>query len=84
MDLGKIIISEKALPDPKDNKDIFVVLAEAGIITFWEKAVIGDWNLFVICSISPPSSTCSFFDYPGASFRWDHYKNIQLFLSVKL
>lgn len=32
-DIGKIIISEKVLPDPKDNKDIFVVLAEAGIIS---------------------------------------------------
>lgn len=31
-DIGKIIISEKALPDPKDNKGIFVVLAEGGII----------------------------------------------------
>ena len=33
LDIGKIIISEKALPDPRDNQDIFVVLAEAGIIS---------------------------------------------------
>jgi len=32
-DIGKIIISEKALPDPKDNKGIFVVLAEGEIIS---------------------------------------------------
>lgn len=32
LDIGKIVISEKALPDPKDNKDIFAVLAQAGII----------------------------------------------------
>jgi uncharacterized protein YutE (UPF0331/DUF86 family) len=31
-DIGKIIISQKMLRDPKDNRDIFVVLAEAGII----------------------------------------------------
>jgi len=31
-DIGKIIISQKMLRDPKDNKDIFVILAEAGII----------------------------------------------------
>jgi len=32
-DIGKIIISQKMLRDPKDNKDIFIVLAEAGIIS---------------------------------------------------
>jgi uncharacterized protein YutE (UPF0331/DUF86 family) len=32
LDIGKIIISQKMLRDPKDNKDIFVILAEAGII----------------------------------------------------
>jgi len=32
-DIGKIIISQKMLRDPKDNKDIFVTLAEAGIIS---------------------------------------------------
>jgi uncharacterized protein YutE (UPF0331/DUF86 family) len=31
-DIGKIIISQKMLRDPKDNKDIFVILAEAEII----------------------------------------------------
>ena len=31
-DIGKIIISQKMFRDPKDNKDIFVILAEAGII----------------------------------------------------
>jgi len=32
-DIGKIIISQKMFRDPKDNKDIFVILAEAGIIS---------------------------------------------------
>lgn len=33
LDIGKIIISRKGLPEPKDNKGIFVVLAEAGFIS---------------------------------------------------
>lgn len=33
LDIGKIIISRKGLPEPKDNKGIFVVLAEAGLIS---------------------------------------------------
>lgn len=32
-DIGKIIISEKELPEPMDNKGIFVALSEAGIIS---------------------------------------------------
>ena len=32
LDIGKIIISQKMLRDPKDNKDVFVILAEAEII----------------------------------------------------
>jgi uncharacterized protein YutE (UPF0331/DUF86 family) len=32
LDIGKIIISQKMLRDPKDNKDVFVILAEAKII----------------------------------------------------
>jgi uncharacterized protein YutE (UPF0331/DUF86 family) len=32
-DIGKIIISEKKLPEPKDYKGIFEALAEAGIIS---------------------------------------------------
>jgi len=40
LDIGKIIISGKGLPEPKDNKGIFVVLAQAGLISdeslnFW-------------------------------------------------
>ena len=33
LDIGKIIISLEELNEPKDNKGIFVVLAEAGIIS---------------------------------------------------
>ena len=33
LDIGKIIISLEKLNEPKDNKGIFVVLAEAGIIS---------------------------------------------------
>ncbi len=33
LDIGKIIISLKQLSEPKDNKDIFVVLAEAKVIS---------------------------------------------------
>jgi len=33
LDIGKIIISGKGLPEPKDNKGIFVVLAQAGLIS---------------------------------------------------
>ena len=33
LDIGKIIISDKKLNEPKDNKGIFVVLAEGGIIS---------------------------------------------------
>ena len=32
LDIGKIIISTEGLEEPKDNKGIFVVLAQAGII----------------------------------------------------
>jgi len=32
-DIGKVIISEKELPEPKDNKGIFVALSEAGVIS---------------------------------------------------
>jgi uncharacterized protein YutE (UPF0331/DUF86 family) len=32
LDIGKIIISNEGLEEPKDNKGIFVVLAKAGII----------------------------------------------------
>ncbi|MDZ7696024.1 MAG: DUF86 domain-containing protein [Deltaproteobacteria bacterium] len=32
LDIGKIIISAEGLEEPKDNKGIFVVLAQAGII----------------------------------------------------
>ncbi len=33
IDIGKIIISEKALREPSDNKDVFKVLAENAIIS---------------------------------------------------
>ena len=33
LDIAKIIISSKGLPEPKDNKGIFTVLAEAEIIS---------------------------------------------------
>ncbi len=33
LDIGKIIIANQGLPEPSDNKAIFSVLAEAGIIT---------------------------------------------------
>ncbi len=33
LDIAKIIISNKHLPEPKDNKGVFVVLAEAGVIS---------------------------------------------------
>ncbi len=33
LDIGKIIISEKGLREPKDNKSVFVVLSESGIIS---------------------------------------------------
>lgn len=33
LDIGKIIISREGLKEPKDNKGVFAVLAEAGILT---------------------------------------------------
>ncbi|MCF8108291.1 MAG: DUF86 domain-containing protein [Desulfohalobiaceae bacterium] len=33
LDIGKIIIGNKDLPEPADNKGVFSVLAEAGVIT---------------------------------------------------
>ena len=33
LDIAKIVISRKNLPEPKDNKGVFVVLAEAGVIS---------------------------------------------------
>ena len=33
LDIAKIIISSKELPEPKDNKGVFTVLAEAGILS---------------------------------------------------
>ncbi len=33
LDIAKIIISSKGLPEPKDNKGVFTVLAEAGILS---------------------------------------------------
>ena len=33
LDIGKIAISQKGLAEPKDNKGIFSVLAEAGLIS---------------------------------------------------
>ncbi|MGD9228685.1 MAG: DUF86 domain-containing protein [Desulfobacterales bacterium] len=33
LDIAKIIISTNELPEPKDNKGIFTVLAEAGILS---------------------------------------------------
>ena len=33
LDIAKIIISQKKLPEPKDNKGVFKVLAENGIIS---------------------------------------------------
>lgn len=33
LDIGKIIIANQGLAEPEDNKGIFSVLAEAGIIT---------------------------------------------------
>ena len=33
LDIGKIIISQKNLSEPKDNKSIFMILAEAGVIS---------------------------------------------------
>jgi uncharacterized protein YutE (UPF0331/DUF86 family) len=32
LDIAKILISRKQLPEPKDNKGVFVVLAEADLI----------------------------------------------------
>ncbi len=32
LDIAKIVISSKELPEPKDNKGLFAVLAEAGIL----------------------------------------------------
>lgn len=32
LDIAKIVISSKELPEPKDNKGVFTVLAEAGIL----------------------------------------------------
>ena len=32
LDIGKIVISREGLNEPKDNKDIFVVLSEAGLL----------------------------------------------------
>ncbi len=33
LDIGKIIISQERLNEPKDNKGVFTVLAEAGILS---------------------------------------------------
>ena len=33
LDIAKIVISSKELPEPKDNKGVFTVLAEAGIVS---------------------------------------------------
>jgi uncharacterized protein YutE (UPF0331/DUF86 family) len=33
MDIGKIIISAQGLPEPQDNKNIFIALAKAGIVS---------------------------------------------------
>ncbi len=33
LDIAKIVISSKELPEPKDNKGLFTVLAEAGILS---------------------------------------------------
>ncbi len=33
LDIAKIVISSKELPEPKDNKGVFAVLAEAGILS---------------------------------------------------
>ena len=33
LDIAKIIISSKGLPEPRDNKGVFAVLAEGGIIS---------------------------------------------------
>jgi uncharacterized protein YutE (UPF0331/DUF86 family) len=33
LDIAKIIISSNDLPEPKDNKGVFTVLAEAGILS---------------------------------------------------
>ena len=33
LDIGKIIISSEGLKEPKDNKGVFVVLAEAGFLS---------------------------------------------------
>jgi uncharacterized protein YutE (UPF0331/DUF86 family) len=33
LDIAKIVISSKELPEPKDNKGVFSVLAEAGILS---------------------------------------------------
>ena len=33
LDIAKLIISSKGLPEPRDNKGVFTVLAEAGIIS---------------------------------------------------
>lgn len=38
MDIGKIIISREGLKEPKDNKGIFAVLAEEGILS--EKSLL--------------------------------------------
>lgn len=32
LDIGKMIISDRGLPEPRDNKGIFIVLAEASLI----------------------------------------------------
>ena len=33
LDIARIVISSKELPEPKDNKGLFTVLAEAGILS---------------------------------------------------
>ena len=33
LDVAKIIIAKRGLPEPKDNKGIFIALAEAGLIS---------------------------------------------------
>ncbi len=34
LDIAKIVISSKELPEPRDNKGVFTVLAEAGILSY--------------------------------------------------
>lgn len=51
LDIGKVIIAQEGLKEPKDNKAVFAVLAEANILT--EKSLLflvpmaGTRNIFV-------------------------------------